>query len=344
MPSRDDWRAALAICAAIIGAGFASGREIVSFFSQFGAASWLGIAAAATGIGAITYVLILLSAHTGAGNFPELYGALMGQPCQDAMHALFGLLCLITASAMLSAGGELGALAFSWPNAYALGLALTLVIGLAATLTGFRALAALGALLAPLIALYYLLMAQGAAAPSASFSGLSALRALPMGLMYASFNTAMAGGAICLSSRRASPFRTALLTGGILFILLALANLAMLRAEPFIRELALPSVALSAKWGIQGYYASIFLMWLAVVTTLCAMLFSLRAQIMAAGLKRLPALMTGALGACMLSVCGFPLLVNAIYPLLGWICGFALLALICFLPEHEHQEDDIPAP
>jgi len=66
MPTKADWQSALAICAAIIGAGFASGREIVSFFSGFSAASWLGIPVSAAGIGLLIYVIMLLAARTRA--------------------------------------------------------------------------------------------------------------------------------------------------------------------------------------------------------------------------------------------------------------------------------------
>ena len=47
-------RSALAIVAAIVGAGFASGREVMTFFSEMGAASWLGVGVACALVGGIT--------------------------------------------------------------------------------------------------------------------------------------------------------------------------------------------------------------------------------------------------------------------------------------------------
>lgn len=335
MPSKADRQAAFAICAAIIGAGFASGREIVSFFSCFGAASWLGVAAASAGIGALVYAVMLLSRRTQAETFPDLYGKLMGEPCKDAMHILHGLLCLITTSAMLAAGAELGALTFPIRHSYALGFALTLCAGLAAVCTGFQALSTMGVLLVPFIACYFAAMAlNGQYAPSFLLDGL--LPAIPMGLIYASFNGALAGGAICLAGQKeADPARTALLTGTLMLFLLSCANWAMLRAGEAIRQMALPSIVLTAEWGVFGYYASIFILWLAILTTLCAMLHSMQAQLKSIHIKKLPSLCLSAGIASLLAVAGFQSLVNTMYPLLGWICGFALVALMLFLPDKE---------
>ena len=56
-------RSALAIVAAIVGAGFASGREVMTFFSEMGAASWLGVGVACALVGGITAMLAQLGAR-----------------------------------------------------------------------------------------------------------------------------------------------------------------------------------------------------------------------------------------------------------------------------------------
>ena len=337
MPKRPDFEAAFAICAAIIGAGFASGREIVSFFSCFGKASCLGIAAASAGVAFLVYVLLLLARQTRASSFPGLYGALMGQPCQDAISVLYSLLCLVTASAMLSAGAELGALTFPVHHSYGLGFLLTLAVAVAAVCRGFTMLALMGALLVPLTAGYFSSMAlTGRYISSFSFSAL--LPALPMGLIYAAFNGALAGGAICLAGQKnAHPHRTALLTGGILFVLLSCANGAMLRAGDAVLQMSMPAVVLAAQWGAVGYYLSIAVLWLSVLSTLCAMLQALADGLTVLNLPRPAAILAGAAGASLISVCGFQTLVDAVYPLLGWICGFALIALMLFLPDRPEE-------
>jgi uncharacterized membrane protein YkvI len=158
--------------------------------------------------------------------------------------------------------------------------------------------------------------------------------ALPMGILYACFNIALSGGTICVTAHKnTSPARTALLTGSLLFVLLCCANEALLRAGDAFRRAAMPSVVLSMQWGTAGYYVSILVMWLSVLTTLCALLHSLRAQLLSFRLSPASSLLLPSLSALMLSVCGFDRLVDTGYPLLGWICCCALLALLLFLPE-----------
>lgn len=334
MPSTADWQSAFSICAALIGAGFASGREIVSFFSGFGAASWLGVAAASAGFSLLVYVVMLLAARTHASTLPGLYGTLMGRPCQDALHMLHGLMCLMTASAMLAAGAELGALTFPIHFSRATGYLLTLAAGVGVVCSGFRSLALLGALLIPLAAVYFGCMALDAS-PHAAFSAEGLLASVPMGLIYASFNAALCGSTVCLCGQRsASPRKTAVLTGTLLFLLLSLANAAMLSAGETVRSSALPSVLLAARWGVAGYYMSIAILWLSILTTLCAMLYSLTAQLKEAHIGGAPALLISAFSAVLMSSVGFHMIVDLIYPLLGWLCSFVLVALLLFLPEN----------
>ena len=60
-------RAAAELCGAVIGAGFASGREVASFFARFGGWSWLGVTAAVAVLGG---ACLLLMGHPGEGGMP----------------------------------------------------------------------------------------------------------------------------------------------------------------------------------------------------------------------------------------------------------------------------------
>lgn len=326
---KEELRASAAVSATLIGAGFASGREIVTFFAQFGAAGWLGVPAAGACIAWIVYLVLSLSQRVGARSFPELYGRLMNRACEDSMHLLYGLMCLMTAAAMLAAGGELFALALPVHEARAAGTVLTLAAALLLSGRGIGALAVAGALLVPALLVYYLLAGRGSR-PDAPFAVRSLLLSLPMGALYASFNGALCGGAMVLAGPKpVRPGRCALYTGALITALLAAGQGAMLRAGGEIRALALPSVALAARqWGAAGFYAAASCLFLAVLSTLAGMLMSLRAQA-ARFLPDKPALclILPAAGALLLSVCGLEMLVGVVYPLLGWVCLLALLVL-----------------
>lgn len=327
----EEIHAALGICATIIGAGFASGREIVTFFSQFGLAGWLGVPAAGACVAWIVYLLLSLAQRTQADSLPVLYGRLLNRSCGRAMHLLYAALCLMSAAAMLSASGELCALTLPLREARALGVVMTLALALWMSGCGLRALCAAGAALLPAMLAFFLLAGRGAVHSRSTVRLQDLALALPMGVLYASFNGALCAGSVVLAARRrVRPLPCALAAGCMMTAVLAAGQGAMLRAGEALRALTLPAVALAARqWGAAGFYVSACCLYLAVLTTLVGMLLSLRAQA-AQLLPNQPALclLLPALGALLLSVCGFEGLVSVAYPLLGWLCLLTLPGLV----------------
>ncbi|MGN0763091.1 MAG: hypothetical protein ACI4MK_06870, partial [Aristaeellaceae bacterium] len=91
---------AMAAVGAVVGAGFASGREIDSFFSRYGAWSWLGVAAAAAVAGGIALGVMR---RPGQGGMPEGW---RGRWPGRLWQGMFGALLLFTGGAMLAGAGE----------------------------------------------------------------------------------------------------------------------------------------------------------------------------------------------------------------------------------------------
>ena len=155
----------------------------------------------------------------------------------------------------------------------------------------------------------------------------------PWHWMLAVLCAALAGGVMVGAGReRVRSSHVGFLTGILMLVLLIPANWALLKAGANVRDMALPTVVMAARWGSAGYYIVIALMGLAVLTTLSATLTSLRDQLAGLGLNRAVSLTLSAASAALMSVCGFELLVNLVYPMLGWICAFALLSLLSYLP------------
>ena len=144
MLRRSEWQTSCAVCASIVGAGFASGREIEAFFARLGAASWAGAAAACAGVGLIVFSVMTLARRTGAQSLPALYGRLINRRWQQVMRALYGLLLLATASAMTAAGGEIGALALDARASREIGAGIALCAGIALAVSGVPALGRAG--------------------------------------------------------------------------------------------------------------------------------------------------------------------------------------------------------
>jgi uncharacterized membrane protein YkvI len=321
--------AASAAVAAIVGAGFASGRELVVFFSGQGAASWLGVATACAGAGFLTGTISALARRAGKRELPGIFAQLMGRGSGVAMQVVYAALMVLCAAAMLSTGATLGALALPLHGAWLIGVAVTLVVGLLLTRRG--ALPVAGLVLVAAMALWYAALGWSQPGGSPPVLG-SVIISGATGLIYAAFNATVAAGVVCLNAQGVvKPLRVGLYTGGLMAVMLIPANWALLRADAEIRQMVLPSVAMAQRWGVAGYYLSIAALFLAVVTTLSAALSSLKVQLTGLGLRAGYALFYSCAAALVLSMAGLTTLVGIGYPALGAVCALMLLMLIAYL-------------
>ncbi len=142
---------ALALLSAIVGAGFASGSEVLCFFSRFGVAGWLGVLTACALMGACAYVMMRAAGVRGAASFPALYRAACGPWLARAAAVLYGALMAMSAGAMTAAFAELAALTLPIRDAYAAGFALAILLGVVCSRRDLALLSGLGRALLPLL-------------------------------------------------------------------------------------------------------------------------------------------------------------------------------------------------
>ena len=311
--------AVFACLGAIVGAGFASGREVMAFFTCYGKHSWWLIAAASAVMG---WICRLCMCASGAErDWTQLLGKRSGW-----MVGLSCCLMLLTGGAMVSAAGHLCALMFAGRLAGTAGAVCTLG---AAWVMGRKNLKALGWLSAVLSIMLICVLAgafrlpkRTVVLPQHAFSTGSLVRAGLGAAAYAAMNAMLASGVICKSSGR----YTAAGVGGMLALLLGLSNGLYLRHPELLNE-ALPLVALLQKAGRSGFLLSAGLMYLSVFTTLTAVVCALRtaAQSAAPSPRLGAALVMGLLLA--VSCIGFSEIVDALYAPAGLICLAAV-----FLP------------
>lgn len=321
--------AALSAVAAMVGAGFASGREVVVFFSGQGAASWLGVLIACAGAGFLTGAIASLAKRTGRRELPGVFGRTMGRGSGIAMQAVYSALLVLCAAAMLSTGATLGALTFPFHGSFLLGTAITLLCALYLTSRG--ALPVAGLALVGMMAVWYIALGTGQS-DSGVHAGGSVVISASSGLIYAAFNATIAAGVICLNAAEdVRPARVGIHTALLLAAMLVPANWALLQTDVSTRQMALPTVVMARRWGVPGYYLSICALFLAVVTTLSAALSAHRAQLAELGLRPAHALFFSSTAALALSMAGLTALVGVGYPAAGIVCAVMLLLLISYL-------------
>lgn len=303
--------AAWTLVGAVIGAGFASGREIVSFFSRWG---WWSLAAIAAAVGVLVWICL------GAMEHPCPPLSWQGRWMEKLWQGMFLSLLIVTGGAMISAAGEIAALTVPLRGAYWAGMLLSLLLAqllCARTATGLQRISQ--ALAVCLI----LGMAAGLFLPrmkGVALESVQGWRVIPLslwqGVCYGGFNGALAVPVLSGLSQQIpqQQRRRAAWTGcGVLAALLVLGNAVMLR-HPALMGDALPMIRLLGQFGRAGYVLGALSLWLSAMSTLMACLTGLRRW----GWWPLIAMAS-------VAAMGFSAAVERIYPMLGGGC-MALMA------------------
>ena len=142
---------ALALLGGVIGAGFASGREIAHFFASHGRFAPAAVLTASVTLALLFCLLSDRLERTGVTSLGALCRARFGERLGRLCGALFALLCAVTGGTMLAACAELTALLLPVRHAYGLGLWVSLLLGVLLAARGLTALALPGAALCALL-------------------------------------------------------------------------------------------------------------------------------------------------------------------------------------------------
>ena len=331
MRKQDSMGIAAAIVASIVGAGFASGREIVAFFGKFGIAGYAGALAAAGLVALATRGVIALSGKYREGALPGLMRCVAGRSAGG--NSLMALLLITVSAAMVAAGGELGALLVNVHGAREMGMALTAVLAGVCVACGMAALKWLGGATVVMMLGYFVVLALRAPEPGPVYVRPGALASAAA---YAGFNLTGACGVACAAGlelgSRGDARRAAISVGratGLLLLALLLAALVCMRVHwAQVESAPMPSVLLAAGLGIAGYYMTIVVMWIAVLSTLTGALLALELQARRWGFCAWD-VRVGVLGAAtLLGGIGFEQLVDSAYPVLGGMCALYLAVLL----------------
>ena len=120
--------AALALLSGAVGAGFASGREILHFFAAHGAMAGAAAVCALITMAGLFCRLPVQMERCGCTSLAALCRVRFGERLGRLCGALFFALFAVTGGAMLAACAELAALTVPVRGAYALGMAITLLL------------------------------------------------------------------------------------------------------------------------------------------------------------------------------------------------------------------------
>lgn len=146
-------RLTLQICATyigtVIGAGFASGQEIVQFFTMFGSKGLIGIILTGLLFCWLGVKILLISNRIGAQSYQDLIYHICGYPLGSAFNVFVAFFLLGGLCVMLAGTGSICAFYLDVP--YNLGVLTTVLLSVVIVLFGIRGIMAINSLVVPLL-------------------------------------------------------------------------------------------------------------------------------------------------------------------------------------------------
>lgn len=325
------WRSlqvAFTFIGTVVGAGFASGREVLQFFTRFGEWAPLLILLVTLFFVWIGCKVMLLAAELKAGSYEILNKHLFGERIGRIVSHLM-LFVLMAVNAVMLAGA--GSIFSEHLNlSYQSGLLITMFACFLLLRRGIGAILTINSLVVPvMIAFTAILVIDTLRSPGND-------RWLSLGMevspwaaglspfLYAAFNLSMAQAVLVpLGSAIGDPrvLRRGAWIGGIgIGLLLFAGHLTLSSRMPGIAQFEIPMGGIAREFGAWIHWIYVFLIFMEIFTTLVADIFGLTAQ-----LQERTRISGGVLTAGLLILCfvvgqfGFGPLLSTLYPLFGML-------------------------
>lgn len=317
----------------VIGAGFASGQEIIQFFSLHGTKSWYGIALAAFLFVVWGTFFLILASQTQAVSYTQLLSQYLGR------WYFFFDLCLtfflfIGLSVMLAGCGAV--FAENLNVSADLGILSSAFISGLIVLFGIQGLMAANSVIVPLmfvltaltgVLTYYY---QGRCWPEVQLS--SGTGWLKHVLLYVAYNMTLSIGvllALGQEFKEKKVLAAGAFWGGIgLGILLFFNNYSLLVWYPSSFRYQVPMLHIVKQYGVYFYWSYLLILWLEMLSTAIANLYSLAKKM------EIFQYLSYEQSVCLLlllvlpvSYFSFSFLIEYLYPLMGYFSLFLFFLL-----------------
>lgn len=324
---------------AVIGAGFASGQEIMQFFVAYGLFGVNGCIIA-TVLFALCGGMLLYLAHCWkVSNYQEMLAHMMGKQAGSLVDFLLAIFLFLGISTMLSASG-----AVFYEHLYLpknLGIFLAYIIVAAFLLTGKQGLITSYNLLVP-IKIVLLLLISGYAAFFVEGQSMQIYTTfvspnetrfwLLSSLLYVAYNFSLA--MVVLSEYQILGNRgdgiTGAVWGGLILGSLVLINyLALCKFLPVVTHYQVPMLYVAGKISLLGKYVYTLVLWIGILTTAIANAYGFSQRFADfTGLNYRICLILCMTLALPVSTRSFSSLVSKIYPIFGILGIVIIMALM----------------
>ena len=325
----------------VIGAGFASGQEILQFFISYGSMGLWGVLITTVLFSYLGMVIMYLSVELKSGNYQQLLPYLMG-PGAKLMDYLSLTMLVGGLAIMLAGSGAVLEQYFGVPNYVGVGVAL--IVTAIVLCGGVERVLSASLLLVPLklvaVVLISIIAIYGQPIDHTITSvpekqPMVASHWLWASILYVSYNMVVPLAALSSLGRMVTSnvgVLAGLLGGLILGGAIALVSVAGLSNYPEITNYPVPMLYMASTMGSLWKTIFALLIWVAIVTTAIANAHGFASRIASNG-GRLYKLV--GVGICLLVLplakLDFPKLVQTLYPMFGY-AGLILMAALLVMP------------
>ncbi|MFD2371385.1 hypothetical protein ACFSO0_15780 [Brevibacillus sp. GCM10020057] len=327
------WQIAFTYIGTVVGAGFASGREIVEFFVQYGTQGLAGILLATALFTWAGTRVMLISYRIQADSYQDVSTYLFGHPFGMVFNSLLLTVLLGTTSVMLAATGAIFWESFQLPSQ--VGIWISMLMIFVVTRKGLFAIHRVNSIFVPTLVAFTLLVflyTQPWKDPILISESPRAWAWLSSPLSYVALNVSLTQ-AVLVPIGRHSTSEKPLIAGGIigglgigLLLILAYSSLAV--EMPDIQHAEMPMIALLHGVGRGIPLLFSLLVYAEIFSTLVANVFGLAEQLRQVTHLRGPTVLFGILIITyFISFIGFSSLLRLLYPLFGQLVVFFLVML-----------------
>lgn len=321
----------------VVGAGFASGREIIEFFVQYGVQGFVGILFASFLFIWSGIQVMLVAHHIKATSYHDISKYLFGKPLGTTFNIILLIILIGTTSVMLAATGSIFVESFQLSPQ--IGIWLSMICIYIVTVRGLHAIHSVNSFFVPILIGFTILvfLHHQPWIQTGSNSGVIIETArswvwITSPLSYVALNIALSQS-VLVPMGRESKDRKTLIWGGILGgsgigLLLLLAYSSMHNHSPQILDVEMPMIFLLTDMGKAAAYLFALLVFAEIFSSLVANVFGVVEQ-----MKRFfsvtPSIITIfiLLLSYLISFIGFGSLLSVLYPLFGQVVVIFLLML-----------------
>ncbi|MBM7606446.1 putative membrane protein YkvI [Metabacillus crassostreae] len=318
----------------VVGAGFATGREIVEFFTKYGIYGLAGILVVGLLFIFIGTKMLILSKRIQAQSYQELMVFLFGKKFGGFVNVFMLLILLGLTSIMLSGAGaifyeQLGL-------SVRIGVILTIILTICVMFFGVKGLYGVNLIVVPMLILFSVMLAV----QSFSIESLvtthedssASLNWILAAFSYAAFNLTMASAVLAPLANEIKDekvLKRGGILGGIFLTLILISSHIALSTLPDLLQYDIPMAEVMKTTLFSFYFIYIAIIYGEVFTSVIGNLFGLEKQIISyIKVPRMIVICAILCIAAFISKIGYSSLISSLYPIFGYLCLVMLILLI----------------